>query len=371
MVQKTDMIKLAKPFITDESIANAVEVLKSGNLVQSEKVKELENKLCNYLGIKHVILVSSGTSALFCALKAMDIGPGDEVIIPSFTFIATANVVEAVGAKPVLVDISPLSYNIDPAKISKAINPKTKAIIPVHEFGQAAIMDEIITLASKHDITVLEDAACSLGSIYKNKNVGTFGKLSCFSFHPRKIITTGEGGMIATNVSELASWIRSFINHGIELKDGKSDVLRWGLNFRLTDFQAALGIPQLVVLNDYLQNRIKLAEYYNSKLDGISGITTPKSEAYMSHTYQTYHLLLDDGYQRDDIIEKLKSDGIQTNLGAQAIHMLSYYMDKYNYTAGDYPYTLKAYQSGLALPIGHHIDNPKIDYIVDSLKKYL
>lgn len=365
------MIKLAKPFITDESIAMAVEVLKSGNLVQSEKVKELESKLCDYLGIKHVILVSSGTAALFCSLKALGVGPGDEVIIPSFTFIATANVVEAVGAKPVLVDISSESFNIDPAKISEVVTPKTKAIIPVHEFGQAALMDKIINIASENNIMIVEDAACSLGTVYKNKKVGNFGKLSCFSFHPRKIITTGEGGMIATNDSELAGWIRSFINHGLELKAGKSDVVRWGLNFRLTDFQAALGIPQLEVLNDYLENRIKLAMYYNSKLDHLSGLITPKSDAHLSHTYQTYHLLLDEAYVRDEIIEKLKTDGIQTNLGAQAIHMLSYYREKYKYTAGDYPIARKAFQYGLSLPIGHHIDNSKIDFIVKSLKKYL
>lgn len=374
MVQKTDVIALAKPYITEEAIQKAVEVLNSGNLVQGKFAKELEADLCQYLQIKHCILVSSGTAALFCCLKILDIGAGDEVIIPALTFMATANVVEAVGATPVIVDIDSASFNIDVEKITAAITSKTKAIIPVHEFGQSTEMNVINNIAEKYGITIIEDAACALGTIYKDKKVGNFGTISCFSFHPRKIITTGEGGMVVTNNDTLAEKIRAFINHGITYHKGYSDVPSWGLNFRITDFQAAIGIPQLKILDSYLANRIKLAGLYNEQLRQVAGLTVPAYITDISHTYQTYHLLLDSSFNRDIIIQKLKDQGIQTNLGAQAIHMLSYYRNKYGYSGKDFPHAQRAYTSGLALPIGHHISKENIDYIcsvlIDVFNKY-
>jgi len=365
------MIALAKPYITEEAIQKAVDVLNSGNLVQGLNVKELEKDLCEYLGVKHCILVSSGTAALFCALKILGIGPGDEVIIPAFTFMATANVVEAVGAVPVLVDIEPDSFNIDTKKISNALSAKTRAIIPVHEFGQSANIGAIIKIAADRGITIIEDAACALGTYYNETKVGRFGEISCFSFHPRKIITTGEGGMMVTDNPELASRLRSFINHGIENKNGRSDVPLWGLNFRITDFQAALGIPQLKILDSYLAKRIKLAGYYNSKLEGVPGLKVPAYISNGSHTYQTYHVLFDKKVNRDNIIQALKEKGIQSNIGAQAIHMLTYYREKYSFDSTDFPFAEAAYKSGLALPIGHHVSESDVAYICSSLIKVL
>jgi perosamine synthetase len=372
MVQKTNIIPLARPFILDESITGAIEVLKSGNLVQGHYVRLLEEELRKYLNIKHAILLSSGTAALYSTLLALNIGPGDEVIIPAFTFIATANVVEAVGAKPVLVDISANDFNIDAELISKAITPKTKAIMPVHEFGQAARMDKITAIAKEKNLIIVEDAACALGTIYQGTKVGTNGIVGCFSFHPRKIITTGEGGLVVTNDDFLAAKIRAFRNHGIEkTAGGKMDLYSWGLNLRMTDIQAAIGLPQLPVLDNYLKNRTKLAGYYNYGLEKADGINTPFYIKDGSHTYQTYHVLLDEKFNRDAIIESLKSRQIETNLGAQAIHMLSFYRKKYGYKTDDFPNAARAYKSGLALPIGHHVNKDDLDYISIQLQDVL
>lgn len=372
MVQKTDLIPLARPFILDESISGAVDVLKSGNLVQGHFVNLLEEQLCKYLDIRHAILLSSGTAALYSALLALNIGPGDEVIIPAFSFIATANVVEAVGAKPVLVDIADNDFNINAELISKAVTSKTKAIMPVHEFGQAARMDKISAIAKENNLIIIEDAACALGTIYQGTKVGTTEIVGCFSFHPRKIITTGEGGLVVTNDDSLAAKIKSFRNHGIERSaDGKMDIQSWGLNLRMTDIQAAIGLPQLPVLDDYLKNRTNLAGHYNKSLADVGGIKMPLYINDGSHTYQTYHLLLDEKFDRNAIIEKLRSRQIETNMGAQAIHMLRFYREKYRFKPEDYPNTARAYISGLALPIGHHINKDDIDYISQQLEDVL
>lgn len=371
MVQKDALIPLARPFITEDSLKGAIEVIESGHLVQGKKVDQLEAELASYLNVKHCLLLSSGTAALYAALIALKIGPGDEVIIPAFTFIATANVVEAVGATPVLVDIDINSFNIDPGKIEAKITSKTKAIMPVHEFGQAADMQRINSLAQKHHLHIIEDAACALGTVLNNKMVGVYGIVGCFSFHPRKIITTAEGGMLVTDDDGLAAKVSAFRNHGIEIKDGKIDTFSWGLNLRLTDIQAAIGLPQLPVLNDYLKNRTALAKLYNHYLKDVPGIVLPPFCSNGSHTYQTYHLLLDNRFNREQVKEALLKQNIQTNLGAQAIHMLTFYREKYRLKSDDFPHAKQAYTQGLALPIGHHINEETVAYISQKLNNVL
>ncbi|MCP4215992.1 MAG: DegT/DnrJ/EryC1/StrS family aminotransferase, partial [bacterium] len=244
------MIKLAKPYIPEEAIKNVVDVLRSGNLVQGKYAKEFEISLCDYLDVPHAVVVSSGTAALHLALIALGIKESDEVIVPAFTFPATANVVELVGAKPVFVDINLSDFCIDTSNIEAKITAKTKAIMPVHEFGQAAKMDDIIALVKKYNLKLVEDAACALGTEFDNQKVGTFGELGCFSFHPRKAITTGEGGVIVTRSAELAEKLRVLRNHGISAKNGTIDFIAAGLNYRMTDFQAALGLGQMKSLED-------------------------------------------------------------------------------------------------------------------------
>jgi len=362
------MLKLSEPHIPEKAIAKAVEVLKSGNLIQGKYVKEFELSLENYLNIKHAILVSSGTAALHVSLMALDIKRRDEVIVPAFTFPATANVVELVGAKPVYVDINLGDFCIDSCKIEEVITEKTRIIMPVHEFGQSAEMDKIIKIAEKYRLDILEDAACALGTEFNSQKVGTLGRVGCFSFHPRKAISTGEGGLVVTNDGILAEKVKSLRNHGASLCNGKLDFIYAGLNYRMTDFQAVLGLYQLSGIEDIVSTRIKLAKKYNDRLSKIKWIKTPAIYENRKAIYQTYHVIVDDFVDRDALIATLKTAGIETNLGAHALNCLTYFRNKYGYKPEDFPNARKAYMHGLALPIGNHCNDEDVDYIVETLK---
>lgn len=361
------MIKLAKPHIPDKAIEKAVEVLKSGNLVQGIYVEKFEQTLCDYLDVKNAIVVSSGTAALHLALLALEIKKGDEVIVPAFTFPATANVVELVGAKPVFVDINLNDFCIDTSKIENSITKKTNAILPVHEFGQSAKMDDIIKIAKRYNLKIVEDAACALGAEFENQKLGTFGEFGCFSFHPRKAITTGEGGVVVTNDNDLARKVGLLRNHGISYKEGKVDFIAAGLNYRMTDFQAVLGIHQLEVFDNIITQRIEVANKYDNKLKEVNWIKIPYKYKNRKMVYQTYHVLLDDIIDRDEIIKYLNSNDVESNLGAQALPCLAYYKKKYKMITSNYPNAIKAYLKGLALPIGKHVDNDSINLIIKYL----
>lgn len=358
------MIKLSKPYIPDSAIEEAVKALKSGNLVQGEYVRRLEEALCSYLKIKNAIVVSNGTAALHLALIALGVKCGDEVIVPAFTFPATANVVEIVGAKTVLVDINVNDYCIDTSQIEKAITSKTKAIIPVHEFGQSAKIDEIISIAESHNLLVIEDAACALGTEFKNKKVGTFGDVGCFSFHPRKAITTGEGGAIVTNDDKIAERLRSIRNHGISIDaDGKYDFIYAGLNYRMTDFQAAIGLAQLSVIEEIIAKRIEIAKFYDAQLADIAWLKTPVIFSDRKMVYQTYHILVDEKIDRDNLIRYMKNNNVETNFGAYALNCLTYYIEKYKLDNSCMSIAYKAYKKGIALPMSYSLNNNDVEFI--------
>lgn len=365
---KVSMIKLAKPHITEEAIEKVAEVLRSGNLVQGKYVKQFEQGLEKYLNVKHAVVVSSGTAALHLSMLALGVGPGDEVIVPAFTYPATANVVEIVGATPILVDITLDDFCIDVSKIEESITDKTKAIIPVHEFGQAADMDPIMAIAKQYNLKIVEDAACALGTEFNNKKTGTFGDLGCFSFHPRKAITTGEGGVIVTNNDELAVKVKSLRNHGIQIIDGKMDFSAAGLNYRMTDFQGVLGLEQLKYLEDDIKHRIELANEYNQQLANIEWIRTPALFQNRRMVYQTYHILVDEKIDRDALMAHLKENKIEVNYGAQALNCVRFYREKYGLTSENNSKATKAFSKGIALPIGTHIDKICINGICRSLK---
>lgn len=361
------MIKLSKPLIPESEIQRVVDILLSGNLVQGVTVESFEKSLAEYLGTKFAIAVSSGTAALHLALLASGIKPGDEVIVPAFTFPATANVVEMAGARTVLVDITCDDYCIDTRKIEAAITPKTRAIIPVHEFGQAANISPILDLAQKHDLWIIEDAACALGTMFKGKKAGTFGDIGCFSFHPRKAITTGEGGLVTTDSEELAVSIRELRNHGIERKAGNVDFVRAGLNYRLTEFQAMLGLIQMPGLEEAFQTRTAVAQAYSSILEGEPYLQLPKTFPERRHVFQTYHLLLESRIDRNRVIARLREKGIEANYGANALHLVHHYKTTYGYREDAFPEAAKAYHHGLALPMGSHLSADDINFIAQTL----
>lgn len=347
------MIRLSVPDIQESDIARVIEVLRSGNLVQAGVVAEFEQALGEFTGIEYGAAVSSGTAALHLALLALRIHPGDAVIVPAFTFPATANVVEAVGAEVVLCDVDPRTYVMTPEALSACIQRygrgNLKAIIVVHEFGYPARMAEICALAGKYNLRVIEDAACALGTTSDGTHVGAFGDFGCFSFHPRKAVTTGEGGFVVSRDRALTEVVKELRNHGMHMKGSTRDFVIAGLNYRMTEFQAALGVGQLVRFPQQIRDRRKLVECYHDLLHDDPRITLPSSDP--GHTWQTFMVTLGLRQNRDDVIIALAGQGIQANLGAQAINCLSYYRRKYGWGPDSWPVAARLYSHGLALPL--------------------
>jgi perosamine synthetase len=345
-------IPLSSPNITEADIEAVAAVLRTGMLVQGEQVEAFENEVGRYLGVENVIAVSNGTASLHLALVALGIGPGDEVIVPAFSYIATANVVEIVGATCVFVDIELDTFNIDVSQVEAAITSRTKAIIPVHEFGLACDITDLMKIADNHGIAVIEDAACALGAKDGEKFVGTFGNVGSFSLHPRKAITSGEGGLLTTNDPALANELRILRNHGIEVRNGKAEFVRAGFNYRMTDFQAALARGQFSRLDTMIDARNSLATVYMVNLRDIPSFELPRVPENKRHTWQTFHLRLNGNLPRDEVIRRLRDHGTSANYGAQCIPAQTYFRNKYSLDSSSlFPNALSAFQNGLAIPL--------------------
>jgi Predicted pyridoxal phosphate-dependent enzyme apparently involved in regulation of cell wall biogenesis len=361
------MIKLTVPNIGQEELDEVKKVFDSKYLVQGNKVEEFENLIKEYLNVKHAIAVSSGTAALHLALLALELKAGDEVIVPDFTFPATSNVVEIVGATTKFVDIDLDSLCINSDIIENVITDRTKVIIPVQEFGQSSDMDKILELAKKYNIKVIEDAACALGAEYKGKKVGTIGDIGCFSLHPRKAITTGEGGIVVTNNDKYAEKIRIIMNHGLSLVNGKPEFVMAGFNYRMTNIQGAIGVVQMRKLKSIMSKRLEVVRQYNKLLSNIEGIRLPIEKSYCKHVWQTYNILIAHQNDRDELINKLKSKDIETNFGAYVVHQQPYYKEKYNYCDSDFENSINAHNYGIALPLYDGLEKEQIIYIATQL----
>ena len=368
-IMKNKFIPLASPDIREDDIASVVSVLKSGMLVQGEKVLSLEKNIGTWLGAEHVVALSNGTATMHLALIDAGIKAGDEVIVPAFSYVATANVVELVGATPVFVDIEIDTFNIDIEKIEAAITTRTKAIIPVHEFGLACDMAKLIPIAEKHNLVVIEDAACALGAKQNDKFTGTFGDYGSFSLHPRKAISSGEGGLLLVKNSKKSNNIRSLRNHGIEMKDGQMDFVIPGYNYRMTDIQAALVDSQLKRIENTLEYKNELANIYFDEVKN-SKLVLPSVPIDRVHTWQTFHVLLPTNELRNQAIIALRNDDIGTNYGAQCIPAQTYYKNKYKLDVQKlYPNAYKAYSCGLAIPLYEKLTKENISYIAKHLNK--
>ena len=364
------MIRLSIPSIDHQEEKAVQAVLRSGFLVQGKTVAQFEKAIAGYLNVKYAIAVNSGTSALHLALLAFGIGPGDEVIVPDYTFPATANVVELAGAKPVLVDIDPQTFNIDPKVIEEKINKKTKAIMPVHLFGQSADMGPIIRLAKKYKLIVLEDAACVLGAEYKGQKCGTIGDIGCFSFHPRKVITTGEGGVVVTNNKAIAHRLRILRNHGISYKGNKIDFVAAGFNYRMTEIQAAMGLVQMKKMSSLIVSRRKVAGLYNSQLSTIEWVKVPFVPSYNTHVFQTYIIQVPKSVDRNRLISYLKQNGIEVNFGTYALHKLTFYKGKYHLKDSQFPVTEEVFKTSIALPLFEDLSIGQVKKIASILRKF-
>ncbi len=362
------MIRLAIPTIDSQEERAVLAVLRSGFLVQGKTVAKFEEAVARYLNVKYAVAVSSGTSALHLALVAFGIGPGDQVIVPDYTFPATANVVELTGAKPVFADIDPITFNIDPKTIERLITKKTKAIIPVHLFGQSADLTPILRLAKKYKLKVIEDAACVLGAEYKGRKCGTIGDIGCFSFHPRKVITTAEGGMVVTNNRSIAGRLKILRNHGIDNKGNKIDFVMPGFNYRMTEIQAAMGLVQLKRIPGLIRSRRKVASMYDAQLGPMEWIKTPSTPSDNTHVFQTYIIQIPGNIDRDRLIAHLRKNGIEANFGTYALHRLTFYKNKYRLKVGQFPVTEKVFHSSIALPVFEHLSVGQIRKIAASLR---
>jgi dTDP-4-amino-4,6-dideoxygalactose transaminase len=356
-------IPLASPDIQKKDIESVVSVLESGMLIQGAQVLKLEKQFSNFIQVNQSIAVSNGTATMHLVLKALGIGPGDEVIVPAFSYVATANVVELVGATPIFVDIEIDTFNINAKLIEEKITKNTKAIIPVHEFGLSCDILEICKIAEKYQIYVIEDAACALGAKQNNQRVGSFGIAGSFSLHPRKSITSGEGGIITSNDEDLSIKLRQLRNHGIEMIDGMMVFEEAGFNYRLTDIQAALASSQFDRIDNTLEYKNDLAQVYFNEISNKK-IKLPTIPNDRNHTWQTFHILLDESMDQKEAIAFFKSNQIGVNYGAQCIPAQRYYVNKYQLDYKTlYPNAFRAYKKGIAVPLYEKLEKEHIQYI--------
>lgn len=369
------MIRLASPGIGHFHCEEVCRILTSGQLVQGEAVKAFERALADYTGASYSVAVSSGTAALWVALRAADVGPGNAVIVPAFTFPATVNVVELSGALPVLVDVDPDTYCMNPEEVASAIRhfrgpSRLAAILPVHEFGAPCAMDHIMALAKEAGLAVIEDAACALGTTFRGRHVGTFGDAGCFSFHPRKAITTGEGGAVVTNEPDLYAAATLLRNHGLTPRaDAPSDLLLPGLNWRMTEFQAVLGSSQLKSFSDTLRVRQNMAHFYLNELAQIPELQLPRPLP--GHAWQAFVVVLPRHADRSSVIRHLRALGVESTIGAYGVHMLTYYRQRYGYQPDDFPVARTLHERSLALPLHPGLDELSLQRVVDALAQVL
>ena len=373
--QAAEPLNITAPSFDESEVDNVRRCLQSGWVTQGPMTAEFEQRFAQRHQVRHALATTSCTAALHLATAALNLGPGDEVIVPAFTWVTSAHCAEYVGARAVFADVDLATFNLDPAAFAAAITPKTRAVVVVHLFGLSAEMDRILETAERHQIAVIEDAACAVGTMYNGVPVGGLGEIGCFSFHPRKVVTTGEGGMVTTNSSALSDAVKPLRNHGATPHGlpprpyHMSRFERLGYNLRLSDIQAAVGLAQLDKLESLLSERRQRAERYDERLAGVDGIARPHVPDRCDHTYQSYVLRVLDGGtpRRNAVMDALAEDGIQTRPGTHAVHRLGYYRHKYGLQAADFPRAAEAEDTTITLPIFPGMTDAQQDRIVESL----
>ncbi len=365
----TKQQRLIEPVVGSEEEMLVGEVLKSGWLSEGPMARMFEEAVAHFVGAKYGIAANSCTTAMEIALRAMEISPGDRVLIPDFTHPATADAVIVLGAKPVLVDVDINSYNMDFAEARKALGKSARAIIPVSWAGYPLDNKEIDRLKANFDILVLEDAACSLGSVYDGVKTGTMADITCFSFHPRKVITTGEGGMITTGNAEFADKVRSFKNFGSAKVDNELRFIRYGSNYKMSDILAAVGVAQMAKLPRIIERRIELANNYGKLLSEVEGIRPPSTGPNMKHIFQTYAAYVEVDGARNKLMESLRKLGIEVQIGTYALHLEPYYQNLEK--EGNLERSKKLYENLLALPMYHNMTSEDQQDIVGEIEKFL
>lgn len=368
-------IPIARPYFDNEAEITA-EIVKSKWIAGGPKIKEFEDLICSYTKAKYAVAVSSATTALDLLLKCAGVKENDEVIVPSFSFIATANCILYQKAVPVFADIDLDTFNTSAEHIEKVITEKTKFILLVHQFGRSCNMNAILSLAQKHNITVMEDSACSLGTWYNNTHTGLFEKGGVFSFHPRKIITTGEGGMLVTNDKNVYEKAMMLRNHGMTIdavsRDDSDSIIfeeypELGYNYRLTDIQAAIGMSQMNKLAFFITERKRIAQIYNNAFSKLNDIIIPENNTETQNTYQSYAVLLKNKLEnkRNHIMQFLRSRGIASRRSATAIHIQKLYEEICSHC----PNSEYADKNSISLPIWPGLTDNEIQHVIDSFSE--
>ncbi len=363
-------IPLAKPYVGDEEIAAVTEVIKSGMLSLGPKLKEFETNFAQLVGTKHAIAVNSGTSGLHLCLKAIGIKPGDEVITASFSFVASSNPIIFEGATPIFVDIDEKTYNMDPEKLKQAITEKTKAIIPVHMFGQPCNMDAIMEIANEKNIPVIEDACEALEATWDGKKAGTFGNSAVVAFYPNKQMTTGEGGIILTDDDNVAELCKSYRNQGRDESGQWLNHIRIGYNYRLDEMSCAMGVEQLKKVDFIINKRKEIAAKYTKKLEGIEGIILPYVDPKADSTWFVYSLRTAEGINRNKMVEYLNENGV----GSKAyfyppIHLQPIYKEMFGSNEGDFPVTEKISNTAFILPFFTELTDEQINTVCSVVEE--
>jgi len=360
---------IAKPHITDEDKKSVLAVLNTDNLSLGPKYKEFEKKFARKIGTKYACAVSSGTAGLHLTMIAVGIKSGDEVITTPFSFIASANCILYVGAKPVFIDIDPLTYNIDPEKIESKITKKTKAILVVHIFGQPCDMERIIRIAKKYKLQIIEDACEAITATYKNRSIGTFGQAGVFAFYPNKQMTTGEGGMIVTNNKKIYEICSSLRNQGRAENDQLLNHKYLGYNYRLDEISSALGVSQLKKIDFVISKRKKIAGWYNKILESYSDIIqAPVTADNNTHAWFVYVIKIKNKkISRNLLIKKLEKVGISTRPYLPSIHLADFYKEKFGYRKGDFPISEEMSDYSLALPLFIGLTQEDCKYIIHKI----
>lgn len=361
------IVPLSSPDIGRRERELVNEVLAGNILSMGTKIEQFERMVADYLGVKEAVAVNSGTSGLHLAVRALGIGECDEVITSPFSFIASSNCLLFERARPVFVDIDPLTMNIDPTGIEAKITPLTKAILPIHVFGRPAEMKAIMEIAGRHRLAVIEDACEAIGASYNGKMVGSESDAGIFAFYPNKQITTGEGGIISTNDSEIAELCRSMRNQGRSDGDKWLNHCRLGYNYRLDELSSALGVAQMERIDEMLAKREAVARAYNARLERLEGVTIPLGEPGIKISWFVYVVCLGPGINRDRAMAYLQENGVDCRPYFQPIHLQPFYREMFGFHEGDFPNTERIASSTLALPFFNNCTEQQMDYVVEVL----
>ena len=361
------MIRLTVPDIGPAEERAVLDVLASGYLVQGRMVRGFEAALERYLGAGQVVAVGSGTAALHLALLGLGIRDGDEVLVSDFTFPATANAVIHCGATPVLVDVERDSLNMDPGAALESITDRTAAILVVHEFGRPADLAALTGIADERDLLLIEDAACALGSEFEGRKCGSIGKVGCFSFHPRKNITTGEGGAVVSDDGGLVDRVRALRSHGAVASGGRLEFTSPGFNYRMTEMGAALGLSQMDRLEDTITRKARWVEAYRARLGGIEGVSMLPPLRSGRDCHQSFVVVLDETLDRDRVVAGMRERGVETTIGTYALHREPLFRKAYGYRAGQLPVSDWAFRQTLTLPLYPAMGEGDVGAVCDAL----